>query len=121
MRRFFFGAPPAVDSLRRSRLHVVQPLRGRPVAGRVLELPIGTFEPDCAQVPPRQPIFGDISIPVVDAAFVRAAHARGMPVQVWTVDEEAEMERFLDLGVDAIMSDHVTRLKAVFERRDLWR
>lgn len=83
--------------------------------------PIGTFEPDCAQVPPRQPIFGDISIPVVDAAFVRAAHARGMPVQVWTVDEEAEMERFLDLGVDAIMSDHVTKLKAVFERRDLWR
>lgn len=83
--------------------------------------PIGTFEPECTQVPPRQPVFGDISIPVVDAAFVRAAHARGMPVQVWTVDEEAEMERFLDLGVDGVMSDHVTRLKAVFERRNLWR
>ena len=83
--------------------------------------PVGTLEADCAQVPPRQPIFGDISIPVVDAPFVRAAHARGMPVQVWTVDEETEMERFLDLGVDAIMSDQVTRLKAVFERRDLWR
>ena len=44
-----------------------------------------------------------------------------MPVQVWTVDEEAEMERFLDLGVDGLMSDHVTMLKAVFERRGLWR
>ena len=82
---------------------------------------LGTLEANCVQVPPRQPIFGDISIPVVDAAFVRAAHARGLPVQVWTVDEEAEMERFLDLGVDAIMSDHVTRLKAVFERRNVWR
>ena len=57
----------------------------------------------------------------MDAAFVRAAHALGMPVQGWTVDDEAEMERFLDLGVDAIMSDHVTKLKAVFERRGLWR
>ena len=56
-------------------------------------MPMGNLEADCAQVPPRQPIFGDVSIPVVDAAFVRAAHARGMPVQVWTVDEEAEMER----------------------------
>ena len=80
----------------------------------------GTLDADCAQVPPRHPLFGDISIPVVDAAFVRAAHARGMPVQVWTVDEETAMERFLDLGVDGIMSDHVTRLKAVFERRSLW-
>ena len=44
-----------------------------------------------------------------------------MPVQVWTVDEEAEMERLLDLGVDGIMSDRVTALKNVFERRGLWR
>ncbi|MYA16490.1 MAG: glycerophosphodiester phosphodiesterase [Gammaproteobacteria bacterium] len=83
--------------------------------------PFGSLAPDCAQVPPRQTIFGDISIPVVDAAFVRAAHARGMPVQVWTVDEEAEMERLLDLGVDGVMSDYATTLKAVFERRNLWR
>ncbi len=82
---------------------------------------IGPLHADCAQVPPRQPLLGGLSIPIVDAAFVRAAHARGMPVQVWTVDEEAEMEHFLDLGVDGIMSDHVTTLRTVFERRNLWR
>ena len=83
---------------------------------------------DCAQVPPRHTLFRisfgtsfGISIPVVDAAFIRAAHARGMPVQVWTVDEEQEIERLLDLGVDGIMSDRVTALKRVFERRSLWR
>ena len=72
-------------------------------------------------MPPRQPLAAGLSIPVVDAAFLRAAHARGMPVQVWTVDDEAEMERLLDLGVDGIMSDRVTALKNVFERRGLWR
>ena len=81
----------------------------------------GKLDADCAQVPPRQPLFGGLSIPVVDPAFLRAAHARGMPVQVWTVDDEAEMERLLDLGVDGIMTDRVTVLKKVFERRGLWR
>lgn len=84
-------------------------------------LPAGRFQAECAQVPPQQPLFGDLSIAVVDAAFLRVAHAHRMPVQVWTVDEAAEMERFLDLGVDGIMSDRVTRLKGVFERRNLWR
>ena len=83
--------------------------------------PVGDLEAGCAQVPPRHPLVGGLSIPVVDAAFLRAAHARGMTVQVWTVDEEAEMERLLDLGVDGVMSDQVTRLKSVFERRKLWR
>ena len=84
-------------------------------------VPVGAFEANCAQVPPRQPIIGALSIPVVDAAFVRAAHERGMPVQVWTVDSEADMHHLLDLGVDAIMSDRVTALKEVFAMRGVWR
>ncbi|MDE0348993.1 MAG: glycerophosphodiester phosphodiesterase family protein [Gammaproteobacteria bacterium] len=70
---------------------------------------------DCAQARPRQPPFGRLSIPVVDAAFLRPARARGMPAQVWTVDKKAGMARLLDLGVDGILSDRVTVLKRVFE------
>ena len=84
-------------------------------------VPAGKLDADCAQVPPRQPLFGRLSIPVVDAAFLRAAHARAMPVQVWTVDDDAEMERLLDLGADGIMSDRVTALKDRFKRRGVWR
>ena len=84
-------------------------------------VPAGKLDADCAQVPPRQPLVGRLSIPVVDAAFLRAAHARGMPVQVWTVDDDAEMERLLDLGADGIMSDRVTALKDLFKRRGVWR
>ena len=42
-----------------------------------------------------------------------------MPVQVWTVNDEPEMERLLDLGVDGIMTDRVSTLKDVFERHGL--
>ena len=83
-------------------------------------VPTGRLAADCAQVPTHQPLFGGLSIPVVDAAFLRAARARGMPVQVWTVNDDAEMERLLDLGADGIMSDRVTVLKQVFERRGAW-
>ena len=44
-------------------------------------------------------------IRVVSPRFIRAAHACNIPVQVWTVDEEAEMRRLLDWGVDGIQTD----------------
>ena len=80
---------------------------------------VGSIVADCAQVPLRYSLSGSLSIPVVDAAFVRTAHDRGMPVQVWTVNDEQEMERVLDLGVDGIMTDRVSTLKEVFKRRGL--
>ena len=42
---------------------------------------------------------------IVSPAFVRHAHAGGLKVQVWTVDEQPDMERLLDWGVDALISN----------------
>ena len=55
---------------------------------------------------------------VVDEAFVRAAHDHELAVHVWTVDEPAEMERLLDLGVDGIMTDRPSVLAGVLRERD---
>jgi glycerophosphoryl diester phosphodiesterase len=55
-------------------------------------------------------------ITVVDEATVRHFHARGMPVHVWTVDEEADMRVLLGLGVDGIMSDRPDVLKRALGR-----
>ncbi|MFJ2605255.1 glycerophosphodiester phosphodiesterase [Streptomyces sp. NPDC091279] len=68
-----------------------------------------------AQVPETQS-----GVPVVDRRFVRAAHARGLQVHVWTVNEPERMHRLLDLGVDGIMTDHIDTLRAVMEERGVW-
>lgn len=50
---------------------------------------------------------------VVDEPVVAWFHARGMPVHVWTVDDEAEMRELLHLGVDGIVTDRPDLLKEV--------
>ena len=78
-------------------------------------VPLGGFAADCAQVPPRR-----YGVPVIDRAFMAAAHARGLSVHAWTINDEAEMNRLLDLGVDGIMTDEAELLKRVFQSRDIW-
>ncbi|MGW5604241.1 glycerophosphodiester phosphodiesterase [Streptomyces rochei] len=68
-----------------------------------------------AQVPEAQS-----GIQVVDRRFVRAAHARGLQVHVWTVNDPGRMHRLLDLGVDGIMTDHIDTLRKVMEDRGVW-
>jgi glycerophosphoryl diester phosphodiesterase len=44
-------------------------------------------------------------MPIVTPRLVREAHRRNIPVQVWTVDDVADMRRLLAMGVDGIQSD----------------
>jgi glycerophosphoryl diester phosphodiesterase len=59
---------------------------------------------------------------VVDGRFVEAAHRAGKAVHVWTVDDEASMERLVGLGVDGIITNLPSVLSKVLERRHVaWR
>jgi glycerophosphoryl diester phosphodiesterase len=60
-------------------------------------------------------------IPVVTPRLVQAAARHGVAVQVWTVDEAAEMERLFDMGVHAVMTDRPSVLREVMRRRGAWR
>jgi glycerophosphoryl diester phosphodiesterase len=68
-----------------------------------------------AQVPPRS---GQVR--VVDRRFVTHCHRLGLQVHVWTIDEPAQMNHLLDLGVDGIMTDHITVLRDVYRVRGVW-
>ena len=67
---------------------------------------------DALQVPER---LG--ALPVVTGRLVRAAHAAGVEVHVWTVDALPDMERLLTLGVDGLVTDRTDLALAAVARR----
>jgi len=69
----------------------------------------------CLQVPPN---LGKIS--VVDERLMAVAHAAGLPVHVWTINDATEMDRLLELGADGIMTDRIDTLKTVLTKRGTW-
>ena len=90
--------PAEVVSLRATRGPAAARLRGR-----------------CAQVPARVGRWA-----FVDRGYLDAAHARGVQVHAWTVNDRAEMSRLLDLGVDGIMTDRADVLREVLQARGTW-
>jgi glycerophosphoryl diester phosphodiesterase len=66
---------------------------------------------DVADLPARM---GDLT--VVDPPVVEHFHRLGIPVHVWTVDEEEEMRALLELGVDGIVTDRPDVLARVLGR-----
>jgi glycerophosphoryl diester phosphodiesterase len=64
----------------------------------------------CAQVPGT----------VATGTFMRRAHALGLDVHVWTINDRAEMIRYLDLGADGIMTDDIETLRDVLIERGQW-
>lgn len=57
---------------------------------------------------------------VVTKTFIDKAHAAGLQVHVWVINEAQDMHRLLDLGIDGIMSDRADILAAVMRERGCW-
>lgn len=65
---------------------------------------------DVVQVPEDQG-----SLRLVTPRFIRDLHARGVHVHIWTVNEEADMRRLLECGVDGLITDRPDILARVLE------
>jgi glycerophosphoryl diester phosphodiesterase len=73
---------------------------------------LAPFDADVVQVPERQG-----SYRLVTPRFIRDLHARGVHVHVWTVNDESDMDRLLDWGVDGLVTDRPDLLGRVLQRR----
>jgi glycerophosphoryl diester phosphodiesterase len=74
-------------------------------------LPLGrlyTPRADALQVPEEWS-----GLRVLTPRFVKEAHARNIPIHVWTVDDPGDMRRLLEWGVDGVQSDRPDLLAEV--------
>ncbi|HET7756171.1 MAG TPA: glycerophosphodiester phosphodiesterase family protein [Steroidobacteraceae bacterium] len=55
----------------------------------------------------------------LDARLIEQAHALGLRIVPWTVDEPADMERMIGLKVDGMTTDRPDVLRALLERHGL--
>jgi glycerophosphoryl diester phosphodiesterase len=76
----------------------------------VLAARFGRQSIQCAQVP----------VPVATTLFIRRAHAAGLQVHVWTVNDPATMTTLLDRGADGIMTDQTEALRDLLITRGQW-
>jgi glycerophosphoryl diester phosphodiesterase len=82
----------------RARIALTWTERERPPVSLLEELGIEYFNPPWE---------------LVDVAVVEAMHDRGYKVSTWTVDEQTEMRRVVDCGVDAVVTNRVSELVAL--------
>ncbi len=75
----------------------------------------------CAERPPYRCRLRAGPIEVVTEGSIARAHAAGVQVHVWTVNDRAEMHRLLDLGVDGLITDRADVLREVLKVRGQWR
>lgn len=59
-------------------------------------------------------------VPLVNQRFVERLHKHGHKVYIWTVNDEDEMVRLLDMGVDGLFTDKVSLLKQLLQSRGQW-
>lgn len=70
---------------------------------------------DVLQIPERSG-----RVPVATARTIDMAHRLGLAVHVWTVNDADDMRRFLDLGVDGLITDRADVLRDVLIERGQW-
>ncbi|TRO54740.1 hypothetical protein E2P64_08520 [Candidatus Bathyarchaeota archaeon] len=58
------------------------------------------------------------SLHFVDSSLVLTTHQQGLKINPWVINEQEEMQRFIDLGVDGIITDFPDRLLKMLNRGD---
>lgn len=59
------------------------------------------------------------SLELIDHAYVEDAHARGLKVYVYTVNEPEDLQAMLDLGVDGVFTNYPERVLEHYAQPDM--
>jgi glycerophosphoryl diester phosphodiesterase len=115
-----------VTSFSGRRLAATRRALDRPVAMATTPAAIGLLRSGVPAAPLASRLAGlwircaQIPIRVATPRFIGRAHAAGLQVHVWTVNDAGVMGRLLDLGADGIMTDETGALRDLLIARGGW-
>ncbi|MBD3184547.1 hypothetical protein GF312_19850 [Candidatus Poribacteria bacterium] len=58
----------------------------------------------------------NLAYKIISPKLIKEAHKRGIGVWAWTVDDEEEIKRLIDIGIDGITSNYPKMLKTTVDR-----
>jgi glycerophosphoryl diester phosphodiesterase len=109
-----------------SRLDATRRLLPRPVCSATTPAGIGAIRAGlpvktlAARFAARSVQCAQIPFSMATNRFLSRAHAAGLQVHAWTVNDRAVMTRLLDQGIDGIMTDETETLREVLMERGQW-
>jgi len=109
-----------------SRLDATRRLLPRPVCSATTPAGIGAIRAGLpvktltARFAARSVQCAQIPFSMATSRFLAHAHAAGLQVHAWTVNDRAVMARLLDQGIDGIMTDQTETLREVLIERGQW-
>jgi len=114
-----------VGSFERARLHEFRRLTGGRVATSAHPAEVAAFLTAPGPALPKAPVALQIPrrrgpLVLVTPRLLRRAHAKGLHVHVWTINDPTQMHELLDLGVDGLITDRTDLLKQVLLDRGEW-
>ncbi len=114
LRRLLPQVPTAVSSRAAAQLRFAPSLSAVPAIRRLID------SPGVALQLPTHTVVAGRRVTVITAQLVQTAHRSGRQVHAWTIDDRAEIERLIDLGVDGIFTDRIDVCRDVLVDRGLW-
>jgi len=112
MRRAVPGISTSLGTSAILRLWMASKLRGRARVEALRGVPGRERGVACVQVPE---FYRHTQL--VDGSFIDAVHEKGLAIHVWTVNDEEDMKRLLDLGVDGIITDEPSLAQRIITAR----
>ncbi|MEJ2511464.1 MAG: glycerophosphodiester phosphodiesterase [Anaerolineales bacterium] len=104
-------AAPLCDLIRQYNMQVEDEVRDFVIRGFLLMAGTITPQYQALQVPESRD-----GIPIVTRLFLWFAHNRNVQVHIWTINEAEDMQRFIDKGLDGIMTDRTDTLLEILGR-----
>ncbi len=108
------------------RLNAARRLLPRPVCSATTPASIGAIQaglpagPLRARFASRSVQCAQIPVSMATSQFIGRAHAAGLQVHVWTVNDTQTMASLLDRGADGIMTDQTEMLRDLLIARGQW-